>query len=1075
MYTEGSVIRTRLRPPRPARRALNRPRVLAHLRQALDHRLTLVQAGAGYGKSTALASLAEEPGLTLAWYTVDEEDSTPLAVLAHLIHAFYLPLADLPHTPLALIESWGLADPPESISGPLDALLNEIDASDCGPLLLVIDDAHLLEKVPGALPLIERLLRLAPPQLHLLLAGRGPLPLTSLPILRVRGESLEIGEAELAFTDEEIAAFFEYGYGLRLDAEDLALIAAQTEGWAIALQLLAGGGANGGSALPDLLRRFSGMKEDLFGYLAQEVLAVQPEPVQRFMRISAVLRELDPDLCDCLRDREDSSIVLDLLQEGGLFVVPLDGASRRYHHLFREFLLARLSPEERRGAHLRAAACLRARGELEEAISQLLQGGQPEQAAPLIEQVGRAMVAGGRHESLAAWLDALPADVLAAQPSLLIYLGDVARLQSRFGEALRWYQQAQDRCAAAGDRLAAARALRGQARVYLDTVNPAGAEAPLREALRLSDGQDSREMQADLLDLLAENQLNRGRSDEALDLREQARALREEGPGVDELDVRVMLRSGQIDKALALLNARAQSERDAPVMRPRAHRETLLVLSFIQAMRGEAEAAYRSAVDGAARGQSLGSPFITAVGWMRQGHAWMLRDQPGRMEEARRCFEEAIALADRMQVERLKVEALWGLTRVHAYQGRLAEAREYAAEGIRRGSEAGDEWVLACIRLTMGAALALAGQQAEAARWLTEAGLAFREAGDTFGRCLTLLWFSLLWQAGGDSARLRQSLDDLLRLAQAEGYDYLFLRRSMSGPPDARRVVPLLLFARDQGIQGDYALRLLEALGLARLELHPGYRIKVQTFGALRVWRGEEELSASDWQREKARQMFLWFITHRRNLTDREKLWSLLWPEQMAEAANQSFKVTLNALYNALEPARGRGESAVITRKGSLYGVRPEADLWIDAAAFERAVAEGDALYSSDPLASLTHYREALTLYQGDYLGEFPYEEWWERERTRLREMCLRVADRSARILLHEALWDDVLLVSSRLIEIDPCWEAAYRYAMQAHQQMGNRSQALRTYQRAVEALREELDVEPSEETLALYEAIQGE
>jgi ATP/maltotriose-dependent transcriptional regulator MalT len=57
--------------------------------------------GGGYGKSTALAELAESAG-PLAWYQVNEEDNDPLVFLLHLCHAFLRVIPDLPDLPSAL-------------------------------------------------------------------------------------------------------------------------------------------------------------------------------------------------------------------------------------------------------------------------------------------------------------------------------------------------------------------------------------------------------------------------------------------------------------------------------------------------------------------------------------------------------------------------------------------------------------------------------------------------------------------------------------------------------------------------------------------------------------------------------------------------------------------------------------------------------------------------------------------------------------------------------------------------------------------------------------------------------------
>ncbi|MBM4465994.1 MAG: hypothetical protein FJ014_10665, partial [Chloroflexi bacterium] len=76
MLHEEAILRTKLHPPRPPRHTLVRPRVDALLRQAFDHRLTIVQASTGYGKSTALANLAAW-NVPLFWYTASEGDADP--------------------------------------------------------------------------------------------------------------------------------------------------------------------------------------------------------------------------------------------------------------------------------------------------------------------------------------------------------------------------------------------------------------------------------------------------------------------------------------------------------------------------------------------------------------------------------------------------------------------------------------------------------------------------------------------------------------------------------------------------------------------------------------------------------------------------------------------------------------------------------------------------------------------------------------------------------------------------------------------------------------------------------------
>lgn len=1093
------VVRTKLSPPHLPRRTLDRPRLTARLAEALDHRLTLVQAEAGYGKSTALALLAAS-GLPTAWYHLDAEDAEPLVFMHHLVHSLRLAVPALSDAAGALLETGDAVAGPARWRASVDVLVNELDQRLEGPLLLVLDDAHHVAQSPQVLDALNRLLDRAPHHLHTVLATRLPVPLPSLAAWRLRGEVLELDRSDLAFTADEITALFAQHYGLALSQEQVRRLLAETEGWPIALPLL-GRRSAAGTALRPLDH-----VEDLFTYLADEVLAQQPPEMIAFLRQTAVLRELTPEACRWLVDtaetekgsedekgrkggtrgkdeREkmgqgEAAEMLRQVLDTGLFVANLGDGHARYHPLFRQFLLRQLAPAEARAAHRRAAGFYLAQGQEEEALHHLLAAEAWDEAADVLRRLGQEMVRLGRLDALAAAIHALPPNTLERQPTLLCYLGDVARLHSRFNEALAWYRQAESLSRAQGDLRTAGQALRGQARVYLDTVNPTQAEHLLQEALRLSDGQEDRESRIRLLELLAENRLNLGRLEDAERFRAEAAALREAVSTEAELAVRVLIRTGRLSEARATLEERAEAERQAPVLRPRAHRETLLLLSLVLSFQGEGERALQTAIEGTERGQALSSPFITAVGYMRQGHAWQLRsslDAAERAARAARCFHQAIAIAEELAVPRLKVEASWGLCRVHGYAGNLTAAEEAAAQGIAIAQQTGDEWVTALTRLALAASYVLAGCHDAAGPLLAETAAAFRECSDTFGEVAARLWQCLLWHAVGDHVRLAHGVEELLRLAQGHGYDWLFLRPTLLGPPDPRRSVPLLLVGRSLDRVRSYAAGLLDRLGLSRVELHPGYQLRVQTLGAFQVWRGAEAVSPHEWRRDKARQLFQLLLTRRGRLLERDQIVETLWPGLDGETAARDFKVALSTLYRVLEPdLPARAPSAYVLREGTLYGLRPGADLWLDAEEFERLAAEGDRLARQGDEAFIERYRAALTLYGGDFLRDYPYDEWCSEERERLLGVWLQTADRLADALAERGRWEEVVAVCQAILQRDECWEHAYRLLMLAHARLGNRAQVLRTYQRCVERLRAELDVPPSPATVKLFERLRA-
>jgi DNA-binding SARP family transcriptional activator len=675
-------------------------------------------------------------------------------------------------------------------------------------------------------------------------------------------------------------------------------------------------------------------------------------------------------------------------------------------------------------------------------------------------------LAAGRLDTLAAYIDALPPETLHLHPVILFMLGELARLHSRFEEALGWYKQAEKIWRTRGRQDGIARALRGQARVYLDTVDPSRAEQLLEEAIRLSDGFEDRAAQIRVYELLAENKLNAGRVEEAERLRQRAEDLRLEGPTNEQLWHRVLLRTGRLHEARQALEARAQAERKAPVHTPRAHRETLLLLSLIYALQGEAEAAHRAAHEGTQRGAALSSPFISAVGYMRQGHALLLlgnfRDRAEQCARARQQYEKSIEISRMLAVPRLRVEAGWGLCRAYGFAGDLASAAAYAQESIDLAMQAGDEWIASLIRLTLGASLVLAGRCGAAEPWLGRAVTGFQACSDPFGRSAARLWLAMSYFKQKQVERVAQTLPDLLATCRANNYAFLWTRPSLVGAADERVFVPLLLLAAKRGWERGYATQLLESLQLARVELHPGYQMRIQTLGGFQVWLGDAAIPANGWRRKIARQLFQLLLTYRRTPLDRDQICEALWPEADPGAAQQNFKIALNALYQVLEPARDSGaDSAYILRDGTTYVMRPHADLWIDADQFlvDVKVARGEPYL----------LQQALALYQGEYLPDARYETWAAGERERLAAMFLESADKLVERLLEQALYSDAIDLCQRILSQDNCWERAYRHLMLAYNGLGDRGQVARAYQRCVQTLRQELDVDPAPETEALY------
>jgi two-component SAPR family response regulator len=238
------------------------------------------------------------------------------------------------------------------------------------------------------------------------------------------------------------------------------------------------------------------------------------------------------------------------------------------------------------------------------------------------------------------------------------------------------------------------------------------------------------------------------------------------------------------------------------------------------------------------------------------------------------------------------------------------------------------------------------------------------------------------------------------------------------------------------------------------------------------VWRHDGEIVGSEWGREKARTLCQYLITRRHVLTPKERIAFDLWPDLDGQRADRDFKVALNALLKALEPEREpRSESSFVQRRGTAYGVVPSL-FTVDAEEFIQRINSGARVESSDPKAAITHYRNAVDLYNGDYIPEALYEDWASAERERLLTLFLSSASRLALLLLDYQEDQEAIALAEAVLNRDPCWEEAYRILMRAYESRGNRPQALRAYQRCVSALHDELGLGPMAETKLLYHEI---
>lgn len=399
---------------------------------SFSRKLTLISAPAGFGKTTLISAWIAGCERSAAWLSLDEEDSDPLRFLTYLIAALQTIVPRIGEAVLGALQS---PQPPLPTTL-LTLLVNDLITIPDN-FVLVLDDYHMIDspQVDDALIfLVEHL----PPQLHLVITTRED-PNLPLAQLRARGQLTELRAADLRFTFDETAEFFNHVIGLHLSSEDIAALETRTEGWIAGLQL-AGLSMQGRDDATTFIQSFTGSHRFVMDYLVEEVLHQQPAHIQTFLLRTSMLDRLCGPLCDAVLLDEPGigQTTLDYLEQSNLFLVPLDNERRwyRYHHLFAELLRQQLRQSADTSSrntgidaaelHIRASAWYEENSYELEAFHHAAAAGDNERAQWLIEGTGVPLYFRGAARPIWNWLASLPKATLDANPALWVMYGWVS-------------------------------------------------------------------------------------------------------------------------------------------------------------------------------------------------------------------------------------------------------------------------------------------------------------------------------------------------------------------------------------------------------------------------------------------------------------------------------------------------------------------------------------------------------------------------------------------------------------------------------------------------------------------------
>lgn len=420
-FIAGSLLRSRLTPPLVKADYLSRPRLHEALVHHPDARVVLIAAPAGFGKSSALAALAElkrEQGWSVAWLSLEAGEDDPRTFWQMLIESVRQSLPHFGQDASEFLDN--------TISVPVAALVEslimDLHHSE-QPLLLVVDDLHVITD-KATLDGLARLVQFAPAGVQLAFGSR-ELPPMPLATWRARHWMIELGQDDLRLSQEETRSYLKR-HGGELDDKLLGKLTQQTEGWMVGVHLaglwLGSEQAKGREvkALPE--------QEGMADYLLASVFEQLPADLQEAVLALSVASQINGDLANTLTGRTDGQALLEDLEAKQLFFVPLDRERHwyRFHHLFADFARKRLQSQNLkrfRQLHFNASLWFTNHHMQNLAIEHACQADDPELLAALVNACGLELINRGQLNLLYRWRLNVP-DAIAQQYPILV-LADV--------------------------------------------------------------------------------------------------------------------------------------------------------------------------------------------------------------------------------------------------------------------------------------------------------------------------------------------------------------------------------------------------------------------------------------------------------------------------------------------------------------------------------------------------------------------------------------------------------------------------------------------------------------------------
>jgi two-component SAPR family response regulator/Tfp pilus assembly protein PilF len=688
--------------------------------------------------------------------------------------------------------------------------------------------------------------------------------------------------------------------------------------------------------------------------------------------------------------------------------------------------------------------------EWEEAVYHYIQSSGWERIVQVTDRVGWRMFEEGKWDTLADWLEAVPAEELAAQPKLVLWKARILHYLNQIDRALALLEQAIASFEAKGEWIVLAEALVTQGmclRVKGSHDEAKQALSRARTLLLEHDGPTSALTEARLelgrtYSLCGEFEAAQTELKSVLDVYEAKGDVHNIGYVSDQLAIVLALLGKIADAAVYFERARQCWLKLGNDERLLLTINNLGVLYYLQGDFAQAETVLRQGLD-RAQGSARTRPEVH----LRVSLADVTRDR-GEHERALEMYREAMELARMTDEAVIRIYIADAIANTYRLLGDASNCEAWVQRATAEAEERGGIFELGLCGITLGLIERDAGDLKEATATLERAVTQLRES-DAKRELATALFHLAGVHFSLKRKKLAlEALDEVAALVTELGYDHFVHIEAARNPL-------LVQYAAANKLAGGYFGRLLKTMKGARQAAAPvqveaaaaesatDAGIQAFGFGNLRVEIAGREITDLEWRSEKSKEMFFFFLCNRRPLR-KEEIVAALWPDLPDEKTTSAFHSNMYRLRKAVY-------QECIAKDSGRYILDPRGQFAFDVERFQQLVGQADALAKGSPEA-LPLMEKALELYKGSFAMDF-YSEWAETLRWQLGEQNMSLLTTLAAAYSDAKEYRRSADICQRILELDEYNDDAWYRLMSNYIHSGQVEAARFCYKRYVQVL----------------------